>query len=432
VLLIPEWTQPNPTKEEIRLNGGPPPPQPILPSEFIIQLYNPDHQVTVRLHAGSWTSAPYWEFEMPQESFRRPSKSALDRTQSDPTASDNTPKLNFKWKKDGKLSKDYVCSLSGKSTNPDGSKRKNKEPDITIALFKHFKEITIYEPNLSRVEMEDPKGLEVVLLLGAVVIREVFNSNMRETFNITEAAPSTSPVPSSSKPQPPPRRQHRHHSSTPGPVAPTQNPQTRTQDSTTRPPFTDPRTQWQLDLETARLRQAVEAEEHQRRKADHAETKRVKRMLEEEQRQAHEKQRAIDRETERLKRIYDKGNRQGLQQQPRPSAHPPRQSLQPVPQSQAVTAYPPQRVQRPHSASSPYVASNLRPQQQQSGPYLQRPGGASGSTFFGGPAASSSRFFGGTVQGGRPSCVPKKSSFWGLRRGPEEERKLTKQRSTVF
>ncbi|KAL8697882.1 MAG: hypothetical protein Q9201_006868, partial [Fulgogasparrea decipioides] len=123
---------------------------------------------------------------MPQRSFRQPSVSSIDRTQSDPTASETTPKLRFKWKKDGKLSKDYVCSLSGKNTNPDGSKRKTNEPDITLSIFKHLKEVTMYEPNLSRVEMEDPKGLEIVLLLSAIVIREVYNGHLRETFNVSE------------------------------------------------------------------------------------------------------------------------------------------------------------------------------------------------------------------------------------------------------
>ncbi|KAL2058882.1 hypothetical protein ABVK25_000174 [Lepraria finkii] len=239
VLLIPEWTQPNLSQEQIRLNGGvPPPPQPILPTEFTIQLYNPDQQVLVKLHAGTWKSDAYWEFVMPQQSFRQPSASVLDRTQSDPTASENTPKLAFRWKKEGKLSKDYVCSLSGKSTNPDGSKRKNREPDITIGIFKHFKEITIYEPNLQRVDMEDPKGLEVVILLGAVVIREVFNSNMRETFNITESPRRNSAENStttSANPNLLPRRRHHQNSSPDTPH--NKPPSPHLPPSTNRPPL---------------------------------------------------------------------------------------------------------------------------------------------------------------------------------------------------
>ena len=426
VLLIPEWTQPNPTPEQIRLNGGvPPPPQPVLPTAFTVQLYNPDQQVLVKHHHGTWRSEAYWEFEMPQQSFRKPSTSALDRTQSDPTASETTPKLGFRWKKDGKLSKDYVCSLSGKSTNPDGSKRKNKEPDITIGLFRHFKEITIYEPNLSRVDMEDPKGLEVVLLLGAIVIREVFSSNIREAFNITETSRRNSAENSHSNPNLPPRR-HRNTVSNPSspPVLLSQSPT-----SSSRPPPTDPRSQWELDAETARLRQAQEAEERARRKAEHAETKRVQRMLEEEERTAREKQKEVDRETERLRKLYGKEQQQSLAQLNQsarpgpqlPSRHSYQPSLQPMQQGHAVTNYPPAPVPRPHSAApSPYVASNLQQPHQ--------------DAF---DISSASGFIGSSSGGGLgvPAKAPKKkSSFFGLGglRGGDESSRLTKQRSTVF
>ena len=46
--------------------------------------------------------------------------------------------------------------LAGKST--DG--KKSKEPDITIAMFRKGKELTLYQPNMHRVEVEDMKGLE--------------------------------------------------------------------------------------------------------------------------------------------------------------------------------------------------------------------------------------------------------------------------------
>lgn len=324
VLLIPQWTQPSPTQEEIRLNGGvPPPPQPILPTEFTVQLYNPDQQVVVKQRPKTWNSPPSWEFEMPQQTFRRPSASALDRTQNDPTAADTTPKLNFKWKREGTLSKDMVCSLSGKSTNPDGSKRKNREPDITIALFKHLKEITLYEPNLNRVDMEDPKGLEIVLLLSAAIIRDVYYGQIRDTFNITEAPrrSSNGAVPSSKmasaataalyNPPPPPRRHSRSPRSSSAalhsqnaPSNPSFNPQLQKPTLNSRPPPTDPRSQWEIDTETARLQKQVEHEERERKRAEHKEMKRVKKMVEEEEREAQRKRAEIDRETERLRREY--------------------------------------------------------------------------------------------------------------------------------
>ena len=420
VLLIPDWTQPNLNKEELRLNGGVlPPPQPVLPTEFVIQLYNPDQQVHVKWINGSWNTSSHFYFEIPEKSFRQPSVSSLDRTQSDPTASENTPKLGFKWKKDGKFSKDYVCSLSGKSTNPDGSKRKNREPDITISLFKHFKEITIYEPNLSRVEIEDPKGLEVVLLLGAIVIREVYNSGMHEAFNITDS-PNTVPLVSTANSggQSHGRRRHSSHSNQP----PQQPP--RHSSSDPRPPPTDPRTQWELDVEAARLKKQVEAEERDRRRAEAAETKRVKKMLEDEDRRRREKEMEINRETERLKKLYGKQQRQSLQQPPKPQ-----QQSKPS-HGPPVTAYPPAPVQRPHSAApSPYLAHNLRPsgpQQQASYPQQQNPylnpsagGAANASTFF-------------SSSGAPQQQLPKKSSFWHLGRKDDSASRLTKQRSTVF
>ena len=362
---------------------------------------------------------------MPQQSFRQPSTSSLDRTQSDPTASENTPKLNFKWKREGKISKDYNCSLSGKSTNPDGSKRKNKEPDIAIALFRHFKEITIYEPNLSRVDMEDPKGLEVVLLLGAVVIHEVFNNSMRDAFNITETSRRNSAEHSarpSTATHPPPRHQHSSH-----PPALTAT-QSQPSNPSSRPPPTDPRSQWELDAETTRLRKAVEAEERQRQRAEAQDTKRVKRMLEDEERKAREKQKEIDRETERLKKLYGKGQKQALSSRP-PAQVPTRQSLQLLAYGGngnevgggAVTAYPAAPVQRPHSAApAAYVASNLRPEQAQAYDI------SSASGFVG---SSSGGYYGGAS--GRPNMVPKKS-FFGLRGGGDDGARLTKQRSTVF
>lgn len=410
VLLIPEWTQPSLSQEEIRRNGGvPPAPQPILPSSFVIQLYNPDQQVLVQQGVSKWSATPQWVFEMPQQSFRQPSVSSIDRTQSDPTASENTPKLRFKWKKDGKLSKDHVCSLSGKSTNPDGSKRKNNEPDITLSIFKYLKEITMYEPNLSRVEMEDPKGLEVVMLLSAIVIREVYNGHIRETFNVSDAPRRLSG-------ERPPRknssdRPHRHRNDilpSRAPSIPSQRPAPQVEVPTARPPPTDPRSQWELDAETARLKKQVEREECERRRVEHAETKWVNRMLEHEERKARQRQLEIDQETERLKREFEKEQRQ-VQRNPKPPlpSRPPNAGLQP---GSAGFNYPQQPMQRPQSAN----------------PYMQPPGrNASSSIFFGGPIASAR-----PPDGRRP--VAKPSFFSRLGHSDHSGPRLTKKQSAVF
>ncbi|KAL9000724.1 MAG: hypothetical protein Q9169_000760 [Polycauliona sp. 2 TL-2023] len=418
VLLIPEWTQPSLSQEEIRRNGGvPPAPQPILPSSFVIQLYNPDQQIVAQQGVSKWSATPQWVLEMPQQSFRQPSASSIDRTQSDPTASETTPKLRFKWKKEGKLSKDYVCSLSGKNTNPDGSKRKNREPDITVAMFKHLKEITMYEPNLMRLDIEDPKGLEVVMLLSAIVIREVYNGNLRETFNVSdeprrlsgEAAPRKNSYERTRRQRTDvPPSQYLHQPSQP-------RPSIQVQTVNPRPPPTDPRSQWEIDAETARLKNQVEREERERRRAEHAETKRVKRMLEEEKHRAQLKQAEVDKETERLKRQFAKEQRQA-QKNNTPSL-----PMRPVgnlrPNFPALNYSQQGPIQRPHSAN-PYPAS---------GPYLQGPANhASSSVFFGGGSSANPR-----PPAGRK--VNSKPSFFGLlghsdQSGP----RLSKKQSAVF
>ncbi|KAL8675129.1 MAG: hypothetical protein Q9168_000500 [Polycauliona sp. 1 TL-2023] len=417
VLLIPEWTQPSLSQEEIRRNGGvPPAPQPILPSSFVIQLYNPDQQIVVQQGVSKWSATPQWVLEVPQQSFRQPSVSSIDRTQSDPTASENTPKLRFKWKKEGKLSKDYVCSLSGKNTNPDGSKRKNQEPDITISIFKHLKELTLYEPNLMRLDIEDPKGLEVVMLLSAIVIREVYNGTMRETFNVLdvprrlsgEAAPRKNSYERT-------RRQRTELPASQSPYQPSQfRPPIQVQTGNSRPPPTDPRSQWEIDAETARLKNQVDREERERRHAEHAETKRVKKMLEEEKQRARLKQAEIDKETERLKRQFAKEQRQA--QKNNIPALPIRPAANLRPNFPALN-YPQAPIQRPHSAS-PYPVT---------GPYLQGPANnASSSVFFGGGPSTNPR-----PPAGRK--VSSKPSFFGLLGHSDQSgQRLSKKQSAVF
>ena len=395
----------------------PPPPQPILPQHFDIQLYNPDQQVRVKHRPATWNSAACWEFEMPVQTFRQPSTSALDRTQSDPTASETTPQINFKWKRDGKLSKDLLCNLSGKSSNPDGSRRKNKEPDIPVAYFRHLREITIYEPNLSRVEMEDPKGLEVVFMLSAAVIRDVYFGHMKEAFNIAEdlrqgaagvaqRTPPLSPngvsydnkVPPSQKlPQDKEKRGSHHHHNR---VQDGDRPPLRVQTSSPRPPPTDPRSQWEIDVETARLKKQVEHEERERKRAQRAETKRIKAMVEAEEREARRKQAEIDKETERLRHVFEAEKRQLDQRTVKPVL-PPRHSY---PQQYK---YPPQYRYSPQQ--QPYY-------QQGSGGYLQPPGG---------PSSSGRR-------SAEPRVKPKRSSFFGLRSNSDDEaERLQKKKSSI-
>ncbi|TVY20952.1 hypothetical protein LARI1_G001405 [Lachnellula arida] len=432
VLVHPEWTQPTLSQAEIRAqNGVPPAPVPIVPDNFTIQLYNPDQQVKIRQIAGSWNSSAYWEFEMPQNSFKMPSASALDRSQSDPAALDVTPKVAFKWKKDGKLSRDISCYLSGKTT--DG--RKSKEPDIPVAMYNSGKEqnnLTIYQPNMHRVDVEDAKGLEVVFLLSAAVIKDIFFNASRELFNISAPKPkaSTNPLRKNSGPviggkaasppvmsgavfsQPPPASQAPPQQA----YKPQQQQQMPPRQQTSGPPPANPRTQWEIDAETARLKAEFEAEQKEKERIERKEQKMIKKMLEEEEKEARRREAEVAKETERLRKQYgvpaaaSPPNHVSFQQ---PALPPRQQSSHVRPHSNSVGQ--PQQFSQyqsaPHTQPVPYqrpVSTPLAPQQQQqggqqqpatqgswfgsnnppqqSGPYLQAPGNnasASHSGFFG-------------------------------------------------
>lgn len=358
---------------------------------------------------------------MPMQTFRQPSTSSLDRTQSDPTASETTPKIGFKWKKE-KLSKDLICNLSGKSANPDGSKRKNKEPDIPVAFFSHLKNVTIYEPNLTRVDIEDPKGLEVVLLLSAAVIKDVFFSNMKEAFNISEtprqrsgsAAQRNSPpthvngvrVPTSQQ-LPSQNQQQQYQNYHPQDSG---RPALYVQTNNARPPPTDPRSQWEIDLETHRLKKQVEHEERARKKSEQAEMKRVKQMLEAEEKEGRRKQAEIDKETDRLRREYAAEQRRLEQRMPQPPL-PPRQQV-PARHSAPIVQQPYQRPpQQPYS--NRYLPPGPNPQYLFA-PHQQQP-----------------------QQSGRrsaePMLKPKRSSFFQfMTSSADDGQRLHKKQSSIW
>lgn len=425
VAVIPEWTQPSLSADTIRANGGAAPlPEPILPLEFTIQLYSPDQQIIVRHHTKSWNRTAQWEFEMPQRTFRVPSASTLDRTQSDPAAADITPKLKFSWRKDGKLSKDLSCLLHGKSSTIPDTRTKSREPDITVALFQNLRELTLYEPNLYRVEMEDFKGLEVALLLAAVAIRDIFFGPAREVFHISSGG---SPLPGRSQASPGGNPQgsaaHNGRPSPPRltiPSSQTPNPQAR-------------RRQDELAAQEARRTQELLAAEERAQKKE-----RRKREAE------------IEKETQRLQQLYGKEEQQVRQQKvsldtsprpflpPRPSgssrppAHQYSQSYSHLP-SQAPPQ--PRRHSRPvpTSANSPYLyAPNVDPRTQSSThlqvrPQIQpRPQSTGG---FPHPVSN-----GALAPGpGAAQVRPRKSSFFGLKRKDESSgKKLEKKRSSMF
>ncbi|ORY17518.1 hypothetical protein BCR34DRAFT_474785, partial [Clohesyomyces aquaticus] len=456
VLSKPGWTQPSLSQEEIRKNGGvPPPPQPILPTEFAIQLYNPDQQVIIRQQTSKWSGTVWYEFSMPQTTFRTPSASALDRSLSDPAADAANPQINFVWRKEGRIGKDMTCYLTGKSTDPTGKKaKKSKEPDIAVALFSGLKEMTIMESNLYRVEMEDYKGLEVVLLLGAAVIRDLFFNNARESFHIIDptsrknsgglrgrkgSSPLAPPTitPPAMTPKPALQAQRPPQPAKGAAVNGLYGHQSRNDvKRTSLPPLQtgaqpvqrlDPRAQWEIDAETARLRAQVEAEERERkrqedinrrarRKVEEAEERRTKKFLEQEEKERRRRQAQVDQETERLRKQF------GDQSTLLPPRGPQQRYSAPLLQGPyQQPSRPPAHVPRPAPQIRPAPAP--RPA---SGPYLQPQGGLR-------PMASQSSFFSNGLQ--KPEGQPKmkKKSFWGLRSVSEQSSNtLRKKQSSMF
>lgn len=304
-LVIPSWTQPTLSQAEIRANNGvPPPATPIVPESVTLNLYNPDSQVVIRSKPGSWGKSDSWEFELPEQSFRAPSASMLDRDAeaSTPPVSDVIPKVVFRWKKESRLGREMTCYMVGRSV--DG--RKSKEPDITIAMFKegrHGSTVTIYEPNLRRVEVQDQKGLDIVLLLGAEVVRDIWLNPKGDPFN-TSGAPA--PVQAGR------RKNSRGQSASPvGAAAGAATmsgaigaPPTPAASASAVPPR---KNQHEIDAETRRLQAMVAEEERQareRERQDAEEARRIKAMLEQEENERRRKQAEIDAETERLRREY--------------------------------------------------------------------------------------------------------------------------------
>ena len=439
VLLVPEWTQLSLSADAIRQNGGvAPPPEPILPSQFTVHLYNPDQHIVVRYKPKTWNSPATWEFEMPQYTFRQPSSSTLDRTQQDPSAADVTPKLRFGWKKDSKLSKDLACLLSGKTAMGPETKTKSKEPDITISIFKGLREMTLYEPNLYRVEMEDFKGLEVVLLLGAQTIRDVWFSSVKDAFKIAHDAPklvpkttqnavsgqkpvaagqrtspttTTSPaaaaaaaaMPNGHKPQPAPVASGAiNTNSRPAPERPRITIPQRESKPLPQIQPTPPPGPSEADIEHRRQRKQKEADEKSRRK----------------------QQAEVEKETKRLQKIYGREEEQVRKQRPSP-AH---SRSQPHPQWQAQQR--PPQPQRPVQPPRPHLPPRPGPGP---GPYLHVPAPhARHSSVQFLPVQQPQQMRPQSTGARPPALQQKKSSFFGFRKTSDDKDKLHKKRSSMF
>ncbi|KAH8781404.1 hypothetical protein F5883DRAFT_172242 [Diaporthe sp. PMI_573] len=449
VVVEPEWSQPTLSAAEVRAqqhqNGNPSlAPQPMIPDNFTIYLYNPDQAVSVKYNPGSLTKSDTWEFEMLSQSFKMPSNSQIDRqTQNGSPVADFRPRIMFRWKKEGR--KDMSCFNVGKSVG----KHKSKEPDITVALFKQGRAtaVTVYEPNLQRIDMEDRKGLDIVLVLGAEVIRDLYLAPDKrpDLFNVG----ATGPLPVSagrrknSRPSPPPAGPTMAGAL--GPSAPQVRPVMSTANiaasSSGKP------SNAAIDAETERLKAMVEREEKERQAArqredrererrDREEQKRIKQMLEDEDKEKRRREAEIAKETDRLRKLY------GTEGQEISSGRPPAQQHQgspPLPnRPQFQQNRPPQQQQQQHPnfapppqrptsvgpGTGPFHSSTLNnlfagrpsgppPQQGQSGP--SRPGRTKPNQ---GPYLS----------GANPAAAVS-GFFSGLRK---DDKKITKKRSVQW
>lgn len=446
VVVEPEWSQPTLSAAEIRAqqhqNGGASlAPQPMIPDNFTIYLYNPDQAVSVKYIPGSLTKSDTWEFEMLTQSFKMPSNSQLDRqTQNGEPVADFRPRVMFRWKKDGRLSKDMTCFNVGKSVG----KHKSKEPDITVALFKQGRAtaVTVYEPNLQRIDMEDRKGLDIVLVVGAEVIRDLYLAPDKrpDLFNVGAAGPL--PISSgrrkNSRPSPPPAGPTMAGAL--GPSAPQPRPVMSTANvaasSSVRPSNAD------IDAETERLKAMVEREEKERQAAkqredrererrDREEQRRIKQMLDDEEKEKRRREAEIAKETERLKKLY------GTEGQDLTAGRPPAQASPPLPTRPQFQGRPPQQQQQqqphPNFAPPPQRPTSVGPG---TGPFHSstlnnlfagRPSGPPPSQ----PQAGSSRpgrtkpNQGPYLSGANPAAAVS-GFFSGLRK---DDKKITKKRS---
>ncbi|KAJ6439896.1 MFS sugar transporter [Purpureocillium lavendulum] len=312
VLVEPGWTQPTLSAAEVRAsNGGSTSPVPLLPDSFAVSLYNPDQTVVVRHKQGSWGKSDAWDFEVPERSFRLPSASRIDRETGDAAgpATDLTPKVVFRWKRDSRLSKDMTCYMSGRSVGG----KKNKEPDITVAMFRAGKNegtVTIYEPNMARVDVEDRKGLEVTFILSAEVIRDLYLVPRHNPFNASSVGAGPTHVNGTRKSSNPQATSSSQMAFVSGALGDAPPPPTGPRPASTSPPpqpRRDARQQAEIEAETKRL-QAMVAEEgrkaREREKRDLEEQKRIKKMLEQEDKERRRREAEVEKETERLRKEY--------------------------------------------------------------------------------------------------------------------------------
>ncbi|KAF3097208.1 hypothetical protein TWF569_002914 [Orbilia oligospora] len=328
VVAKPTISTPSLSLDEIRRqnNGGSPNlPTITLPTSFTIQLYNPESQVIVHHKSSKWTGS-YWEFTLPRRSFRQPTGSRLDAELARNNALPPTDVSTFRWRKDGGVvSKTSLrCTMLSPASNSGDKNAKKKggsEPDITVAIMDKLKDVTIYQPSLQRVDVEDKKGLEVALLLTATVIADIYFTPPSTSFNVgiqTAVSPNNGPNVRPQRPLPTTvptpvgfsADTGRRRSSSISPI--TGTPPTYTLIKTPTPPNNAPtvvNNNVLRDTATLQRQQAIEdrrrlEEEKKRQREAALEEKRIRKMLEKEEADRRKEEARVNAETERLKKQY--------------------------------------------------------------------------------------------------------------------------------
>ncbi|KAK6343727.1 hypothetical protein TWF730_011316 [Orbilia blumenaviensis] len=338
VVAKPIISTPSLSLDEIRRqnNGGSPNlPSITLPTSFTIQLYNPESQVIVHHKSSKWTGS-YWEFTLPRRSFRQPTGSRLDAELARNNALPPTDVSTFRWRKDGGVvSKTSLrCAMLSPASNSGDRHAKKKgggEPDITVAIMDKLKDVTIYQPSLQRVDVEDKKGLEVALLLTATVIADIYFTPPSTSFNVgiqPSISASSSPNVRPQRPLP---------TVVPTPVAPAPVPSApvglnandgRRRSNSISPINTTPPTHTLLkaptvannaptvvnnnvlrDTASLQRQQAIEdrrrfEEEKNRQREAAIEEKRTRKLLEKEAIERRKEEARVNAETERLRKQY--------------------------------------------------------------------------------------------------------------------------------
>ncbi|KAF5659854.1 hypothetical protein FHETE_9244 [Fusarium heterosporum] len=421
----PDWEAPTLSAAEIRAqNGRQPPKTPVTPESFAVSLYNPDQAIAVKQHPGSWGKTDIWEFELPERSFKLPSASQIDQ-ENRPSITELVPKVVFRWKRDGRLSKDMTCYMTGRSVGG----KKSKEPDITVAFFraKHDSILTIYEPNMARVEVEDRRGLEIALLMSAETIKDLYLNPSQDPFHLLGSSngrrrQNSRPAANSSTGPAMTGALNNNGSSSP--------PRTQTPG---QPSNSNAQREAEVEAETRRL-QAMVAEEERKRlereKQEEEESKRIQKMLETEEQERLKREAEVDKETERLRREY------GLAGQEFESPTSPGHPSPPLPP-------------RPHFASGELnVPSNSSNPPQRPNSVGPTPHGQPQPNFFAPPPSQAQpsqpgpsengkkrHGLGGLLQGAAPYAGPAAASvsgFFSSRKDEDKRKKVQKKRSVHF